>query len=89
MKIILAEKMMGHSIKSIPMADIYNLPTVEVLFKEYRKAIPELIIDNTARKQAELDAANREMNLLKKVNNDNELRLRKLEEWATEQSEKN
>lgn len=39
-KIILAEKMTGHSVKSIPMADIYNLPTIEVLFKEYKKAIP-------------------------------------------------
>jgi len=54
-KIILAEKMIGHSVKSVPMAEIYNLPTTEILFKEYKKAIPELIIDNSVRKQAELD----------------------------------
>jgi len=48
-KIILAEKMMGHSIKSIPMAEIYNLPTTEMLFEEYRKAIPELIISDDER----------------------------------------
>jgi len=54
-KVILAEKMMGHSIKSIPMAEIYNLPTTEMLFEEYKKAIPELTIDGSARKQAELN----------------------------------
>jgi len=48
-KIILAEKMMGHSIKSIPMAEIYNLPTTEMLFEEYKKAIPELIISDEER----------------------------------------
>jgi len=48
-KVILAEKMMGHSIKSIPMAEIYNLPTTEMLFAEYKKAIPELIISDEER----------------------------------------
>lgn len=45
---------MGHSIKSVPLAEVYNLPTVEVLFEEYKKATPELTIDSTARKDAEL-----------------------------------
>jgi len=53
-KIILAEKMMGHSIKSIPMAEIYNLPTTEMLFEEYKKAIPELIIDPTEKQKFEI-----------------------------------
>jgi len=48
-KIILVEKMMGHSIKSIPMAEIYNLPTTAMLFEEYKKAIPELIISDEER----------------------------------------
>jgi len=72
MKIILAEKMVGHSVKSIPMADVYNLPTTEMLFKEYQKAIPELTIDNTARKQAELDKANKEISELEKQKQDNQ-----------------
>jgi len=52
-KVILAEKMMGHSIKSIPMAEIYNLPTTEMLFAEYKKAIPELIISDDERMRLE------------------------------------
>jgi len=68
MKVILAEKMMGHSIKSIPMAGVYNVPTVDVLFKEYQKAIPELTIDDSARKQAELDQVREEKTELEKLN---------------------
>lgn len=67
-KIILAEKMMGHSIKSVPMAEIYNLPSIEVLFKEYKKAIPELTIDDSAKKQAELDKIYKEKSELEKKN---------------------
>jgi len=69
-KIILAEKMMGHSVKSIPMAQIYNLPTADVLFKEYQKAIPELTIDDSSRKQAELDILRQEKSELEKKNQD-------------------
>ena len=69
-KIILAEKMMGHSVKSIPMADVYNLPTTEILFKEYQKAIPDLTIDGTARKQAELEQKEKENSELIKTNNE-------------------
>ena len=35
------------------MAEIYNLPTTEMLFDEYKKAIPELLIDKTERIKAE------------------------------------
>jgi len=83
-KIILAEKMMGHSVKSVPMAEIYNLPTVEVLFKEYRKAIPELTIDGTARKQAELEQKEKENSELMTViqeKDDALLRLSKIEAY--------
>jgi len=67
-KVILAEKMMGHSIKSIPMAEIYNLPTTEMLFEEYKKAIPELTIDDSERKQALLDVALKEKSELERKN---------------------
>ena len=65
-KVILAEKMMGHSIKSVPMAEIYNLPTTEMLFEEYKKAIPELIIDDSARKQVENNKLREEKSELEK-----------------------
>jgi len=55
MKIITAEKMMGHSIQSIPLDETYNIPEAEKLFKEFKKAIPELTVDDSQRKQAELD----------------------------------
>ena len=81
MKIILAEKMMGH-VTSIPLDDTYNVPEVERLFAEYRKAIPELTIDSTARTQAELDQKTKENNELQKVileKNKLELRMSKIE----------
>jgi len=77
MKIITAEKMMGHSIQSIPLDETYNIPEDERLFQEYKKAIPELTIDGTARKQAELDKINEENSeLQKKVNEIEELKRR-------------
>ncbi|MCH7562046.1 MAG: site-specific integrase [Thaumarchaeota archaeon] len=78
-KVILAEKMMGHSIKSIPMAEIYNLPTTEMLFKEYKKAIPELIIDGSARKQAELDKVYKEKSILEEEKSKNKSLMTRLE----------
>jgi len=78
-KVILAEKMMGHSIKSIPMAEIYNLPTTEMLFAEYKKAIPELVIDDSARKQAELDNVNQEKSELQERLEKNQLQKDEIE----------
>jgi len=54
MNISLAEKMMGHSV-TIALDNVYLDPTIEQLFQEFKKAIPELTIDNSTRKQAELD----------------------------------
>jgi len=42
----LAEKMMGHSV-TIQLDNTYLLPTVERLFEEYVKVIPELLIDES------------------------------------------
>ena len=50
-KPLLAEKMMGHSIKSIPLDETYLTPTIDMLFQEYQKAISELIIDDSQRLQ--------------------------------------
>ena len=54
-KIILAEKMFGHSTPSVPLDETYLDVSVEKLFVEFKKVIPELTVDGTARKQAELE----------------------------------
>jgi len=66
-KPLLAEKMMGHSIKSIPLDETYLTPTVEKLFEEYVKAISELTIDDSARKQFELEKITKEKSELEKT----------------------
>lgn len=87
-KIILAEKMIGHSVKSVPMAEIYNLPTTEILFAEYKKAIPELIIDNSARKQAELDHMQEEKSELQQINLEYKKTLKEKDELARKYRDK-
>ena len=59
------EIMMDHSVKQEPS---YNKPTKEELFDEYKKAIPELTIDDSLRKQLELDRVNKEKSKLEKNN---------------------
>jgi len=51
--ISLAERLMGHS-QTIPLDNAYFKPTLEQLFEEYQKAIPELIIDEKYRLEQEL-----------------------------------
>ena len=48
-KIIMAEKMFAHSTPTIRTDETYLDPSIEKLFKEYRKAIPELTIDDSER----------------------------------------
>jgi integrase/recombinase XerD len=79
MKIILAEKMMGHSV-TIPLDDVYNLPEAKKLFLEYKKAISELTIDDSARTKSEL-------NLVKSKIDETEL-LRKYVENLQDQIER-
>jgi len=70
MKIILAEKMMGHAV-TIRLDDTYNVPDEERLFAEFRKAIPELTIDSSARKQAELEAVKSQITEIEKTKSEN------------------
>jgi len=49
MKLIHAEKMFSHSTPSIPLDETYTDFSVEKLFEEYKKAIPELTIDDSER----------------------------------------
>ena len=87
MNISLAEKMMGHSV-TVALDNVYLDPTIEQLFTEFKKAIPELIIDGEVRKQAQLDIMTKENQILEKTNKDNALRLEKVESWVAEQSKK-
>jgi len=60
MKIIHAEKMFSHTTPYIPLDETYTDFSVETLFEEYKKAIPELTVDDSERKQALLNQAVKE-----------------------------
>ena len=55
MKLIHAEKMFGHSTPSIPLDETYADFSIESLFKEYKKAIPELTIDDSERDKIKIE----------------------------------
>jgi len=59
----IAEKLMGHS-KSIPLDNHYFKPTLEVMFDEYQKAIPDLVIDQTMKLKLELEKKNEQLSSL-------------------------
>ena len=59
----IAEKLMGHS-KSIPLDNHYFKPTLEVMFDEYQKAIPDLVIDQTMKLKLELEKKNQALSSL-------------------------
>ncbi|MCJ8306516.1 MAG: site-specific integrase [Nitrosopumilus sp.] len=59
------EKLMGHKIN---LDSVYFTPTREELFDEFKKAIPELTVDNSTRKQFELDKVTKEKSDLENVN---------------------
>ena len=61
----LTEKMMGHTDGT---RGRYVRPDNDKLFNEYKKAIPELTIDDSKRKQAELDKALKEKSELENQN---------------------
>jgi len=64
MNISLAEKMMGHSV-TVQLDNVYLDPSVQQLFEEYKKTIPELTIDGTARNKFELEKISKEKSELK------------------------
>ena len=61
----IAEKMMDHKIR---MEGYYFKPTKEEMFEEYKKAIPELTIDDSERKQALLNKTLKEKSQLEDQN---------------------
>lgn len=62
----LAEKLMGHSV-TISLDNTYLNPLKDKLFIEFKKAIPELTVDNSTRKQFELDRVKEEKSELEKT----------------------
>lgn len=66
MNISLAEKMMGHSV-TVVLDNVYLDPTIEQLFNEFKKSIPNLTVDDSARKQFELEKMTKEKTELEKT----------------------
>ena len=60
----LAERLMGHS-TSIQLDNSYFKPTLDQLFSEYLKALPDLMIDETLKLKDELEKRENEIELLK------------------------
>ena len=56
----ISEKLMGHS-TSIQLDNTYFKPSLEVMFDEYRKAIPELAIDESVKLKLELEKKDQEL----------------------------
>jgi len=52
--IILAEKMFGHSTPTLPLDETYVDVSIEKLFDEFKKVIPELTINSEQRQQFEI-----------------------------------
>jgi len=66
LNISLAEKMMGHSV-TVQMDNVYLTPTTDLLFEEYKKAIPELTISDSERQKVKIDQLESEKSELEKM----------------------
>ena len=64
----ITEKMFAHTSKLIPFDTVYHNPGIEKMFAEYKKIIPFIIIDETARKQVDLDLKEKAYSELLKTN---------------------
>ena len=56
----ISEKLMGHS-TTVKLDNSYFKPTLEVMFDEYQKAIPDLVIDESAKLKLELEKKEQEL----------------------------
>ena len=63
---LMTEKMFGHNSSTIPLDTVYHKPTLDILFKEYQKAIPDLMIDQTLTLKSQIEAKNNELLELRK-----------------------
>lgn len=73
----LAEKLLGHS-STIPLDNHYFKPTIDALFDEYQKAMPELVIDENYRLRVELKKRDTEIQEIKSKDDRIELLERQL-----------
>ena len=65
-----AEKIFAHTSRIIPLDSTYNNPSTRKLFEEYKKIIPHIMIDDTARNKLELEKKEQINQELKKKNDD-------------------
>lgn len=59
--IAIAEKLMGHTTKLIPLDSTYHVPNKDILFAEFRKAIGDLTIDDSEREHARAEIAEKKI----------------------------
>ena len=59
----ISEKLLGHS-TTVQLDNLYFKPTLEVLFDEYRKAIPDLSLDQSVKLKLELEKKNNQLSSL-------------------------
>ena len=83
-KLIHAEKMFGDSTPSIPLDETYADFSVESLFKEYKKAIPDLMVDQTQKQELKIKQLEVEKSELQTIKEDNA----KILQWIQRQEEK-
>ena len=62
--ISLAERLLGHS-RSVQLDNSYFRPTLEQLFSEYLKALPDLVIDQSLKLKQELENSKNEIKKFK------------------------
>ena len=63
---LMAEKMFGHNSRMIPLDTVYHKPTLDILFNEYQKAIPGLMIDESLILKSKIEAKDNEILELRK-----------------------
>ena len=59
----ISEKLLGHS-TTIKLDNVYFRPTLEQLYDEYEKAIPDLVLDESTKLRLELDKKNNQLSSL-------------------------
>ena len=59
----ISEKLMGHS-TTVKLDNSYFKPTLDIMFDEYRKAIPELVIDESVKLKLQLEKKNEQLSSL-------------------------
>lgn len=59
----ISEKLLGHS-TTVQLDNVYFKPTLEVMFAEYEKAIPDLVLNESTKLKLELEKKNNQLSSL-------------------------